>query len=321
MNMNTPIRRIARRAALALAVSAGAIGLAIGGGGATGTGYTADGPISQFGSIFVNGIEFFTDDAAISVNGVPNLTQRDLRLGMVLTVDGSRDAGGTTGQASTVVYNADAIGAVDRALDSSGSISVLGQNVSANARTVFAGVDSLAALRAGDNVEVSGYLSPAGILAARVEKIGAAPFVQVQGTVGVISGTMFALGNLAVDLSSATLENVPLTGLVTGMQVIVKGPPPSGGVLAATQVAVVQKSYSGSSNGSTTGVIASLLPTTGFFPSLLPSAFTISGQAYLVTPTTQYVNGNASSLARGRLVKVDFAVVATTLIATRVEFE
>jgi hypothetical protein len=318
--MSMFIGSIARRAALAAAVFAGAIGLAIGGGGATGTGYTADGPISQFGSIFVNGIEFSTEGAAISVNGVPNLSQGDLKLGMVLTVNGSHDPGSATGQAAIAAYNGDAIGAVDRALDARGTISVLGQTVWSDSRTLFAGLSSLADLRVGDEVEVSGYRSPAGVLASRIEKIGPVTSVQVQGTVGVLSGTMFALGNLAVDLSGAILEDMPLTGLLTGMQVLVKGPPPSAGVLQATEVRVLRKSYAGSTNGSTTGVIASLLPSTGFFPSLLPSAFAISGQTYLVTPATQYVNGSAASLASGRVVKVDYAVVVTTLIVTRVEF-
>jgi hypothetical protein len=318
--MNTYVKRIARRAALGLAAFAGAIGLALGGGGATGTGYTADGPISAFGSIFVNGIEFFTDTAAISVNGVPNLTQADLKLGMVLTVDGSRDASGATGNAATVVYNADAIGPVERAVDSTGTISVLGQDVSADASTVFAGVASLADLRVGDSVEVSGYRSPAGIRAARIERIAPVPLVQVQGTVGVISGTLFALGDLAVDLSSATLVNLPLTGLLTGMQVIVKGPPPSGGVLAATRVEVVRRTLTAIGSGSTTGVISNVLATTGFFPSVLPSAIAISGRPYLVTPSTRFVNGGASRLAPQQLVQVDYAVVGTAAIATRIEF-
>ena len=305
------IGKLARRAALVLAMSLGAIGLAIGGGGATGTGYTADGMLTAFGSIFVNGIEFFTTNAAISVNGVPNRSQSDLKLGMVLTVNGSLDGSGKTGNAYTVVYQADAIGAVDRALDGSGTISVLGQAVCADARTVFAGFLSLADLQPGDNVEVSGYRSPSGILAGRIEKLGSIPSVQVQGTIGSVAATTFTLGTLTVDYSAAALKNVPSSGFAAGQQVVAKGPAPSAGVLAATEVEVLQQNLSGTSNGSTSGLIA----------SLPPSALVVSGQTYMLTSNTQYVNGDASGLAPGVLVKVDFNVISSTLVATKVEFQ
>ena len=305
------IGKLARRAALVLAMSLGAIGIAIGGGGATGTGYTADGMLTAFGSIFVNGIEFFTTSAAISVNGVPNRSQSDLKLGMVLTVNGSLDGSGKTGNAYTVVYQADAIGAVDRALDGSGTISVLGQAVSADARTVFAGFLALGDLQPGDNVEVSGYRSPSGILAGRIEKLGSIPGVQVRGTIGSVAATTFTLGTLTVDYGAATLKNVPSSGFAAGQQVVAKGPAPSAGVLAATEVEVLQQDLSGTSNGSTSGLIA----------SLPPSALVVSGQTYVLTSSTQYVNGDASGLAPGVLVKVDFNVIASTPVATKVEFQ
>ena len=305
------IRKLARRAALVLATSLGAIGLAIGGGGATGTGFTADGMLTAFGSIFVNGIEFFTTNAAITINGVPNRSQGDLKLGMVLTVYGSLDGSGKTGNAYAVVYQADAIGSVDRALDATGTISVLGQPVSADARTVFAGFLSLSDLQPGDNVEVSGYRSPSGILAGRIEKIGSVPNVQVEGTVDALTPATFALGTLTVDYSGATLKNVPSTGLAAGQRVVARGPSPSAGVLAATEVEVLQQNLAGGTNGSTSGLVA----------SLPPSALVIAGQAYVLTSNTQYVNGDVSSLATGALVKVDYNVVSSTLVATRVEFQ
>ena len=82
--MNRTTRIAARVAAVILAAGlAGITGIAIGGGGATGTGFMANGPISAFGSIFVNGIEFFIDHAQITVNGVGNRTQADLALSLI----------------------------------------------------------------------------------------------------------------------------------------------------------------------------------------------------------------------------------------------
>src|SRR6185312_11675310 len=114
--MNRITRNAANIAAVILAAGLACIaGIAVGGGGATGTGFMARGPISAFGSIFVNGVEFFTDHAQITINGTGNHPQADLGIGMVLTVTGSVDNNGRTGNANTVDYHADVIGAVDRA--------------------------------------------------------------------------------------------------------------------------------------------------------------------------------------------------------------
>jgi hypothetical protein len=59
-----------------------------------GTGIIASGPISGFGSVFVNGAEFRTSAATqISVNGAANRAQSDLGLGFVVTVPEVIDLG------------------------------------------------------------------------------------------------------------------------------------------------------------------------------------------------------------------------------------
>jgi len=139
--MRHSIVRSFRLALVALMVFAGGAGIVLGGGGATGTGgpaYSAFGMLSDFGSIFVNGIEFFTDKASITINGVPNRPESDLRIGMVLSVHGSIDGSGKTGNATTVDYHADALGMVDVAPvqgDTGGSFGVLGQTIATDART------------------------------------------------------------------------------------------------------------------------------------------------------------------------------------------
>src|SRR3569833_2369295 len=57
------------------------------GGGIGGTG-VSQGPITGFGSIFVNGVEFDTSSATI-LRGGATVAQNDLRIGMVVAVDGS----------------------------------------------------------------------------------------------------------------------------------------------------------------------------------------------------------------------------------------
>ena len=312
--MKRTVRNFLRLAAAAgAALFIGVAGLVFGGGGATGTGYMANGPISAFGSIFVNGIEFFTDKASITINGVPNRPESDLRIGMVLTVTGSVDGSGTRGTADAVEYHADALGLVDTAPAlgaSGGSFGVLGQTILTNAGTVFAGVLDLSQLQVGDYVEVSGFPSPSGLLASRVERKTSVPTVQVQGTIGNVTSTTFTIGSLAVDYSIAALKNVPSNGLAEGMTVVAKGPTPGAGVLQASSVEVIVTTVSGNSNGSVSGVIA----------EASAAAVTVNGQSIAVTSSTQYVNGGPADLAAGRLVKVDYTVIGASVIASRIEF-
>jgi hypothetical protein len=58
----------------------------------------AQGPISGFGSVILNGVRYSTSGATITVDDQPG-TESDLRVGQVVRVEGTVDAGGTTGTA------------------------------------------------------------------------------------------------------------------------------------------------------------------------------------------------------------------------------
>lgn len=305
-----PLLRLA--AATGVAILLGAAGIAIGGGGATGTGFIAQGRISAFGSIFVNGIEFSTDEAAITINGVPGRSQDDLRLGMVLDVDGAIDGNGRSGEAATVDYRADAIGRVEGtpAVTSDGvRFEVLGQTVYSDTGTVFDNLLGPYDLRAGDFVEVSGFRSPAGVLASRIARIASVATVQVQGTVANLGATGFTLGALTVDDTAATFKNLPAGGLADGQAVVVKGPAPSA-VLQAQEVEVLASPLADGRNGSVSGLVA----------EAIPGAIVVNGQAIATASSTEYVDGSAADLAAGRFVKVDFTSIGGSLYASRIEF-
>lgn len=310
--MHQIVRKFARLAGGALAmVLAVAGGIAIGGGGATGTGFIAQGSLTQFGSIFVNAIEFKTDKAAITINGSPNRSQSDLRIGMVLTVTGSVDGSGKTGNADTVTYLADAMGLVDQAPGADGTFVVLGQAVHSEATTVFAGFITLTDLHAGDYVEVSGFrVADGSLLASRIEKKTSVPTVQVQGTTSGTTSTTFAIGTLLVDYTVATLKDVPAGGLVDGLTVVAKGPTPVNGVLQASEVDVVNQSLAGNRNGSLSGSVE----------ATASGSFQLNGQTVFTTSNTQYVNGTAADLATGSFVKVDVLISGSTIVATKIEY-
>jgi hypothetical protein len=60
--------------------------------------------VRSFGSIYVNGIEFNTDNASFSVNNL-EATQDDLAIGMVVRVSGVSDRSNATGNAHSVTYD------------------------------------------------------------------------------------------------------------------------------------------------------------------------------------------------------------------------
>jgi hypothetical protein len=310
--MQPIVRKFARVAGAALALTlALAGGIAIGGGGATGTGFIAQGSLTRFGSIFVNAIEFKTDKAAITINGSPNHSQSDLRIGMVLTVTGSVDGSGRTGNADTVTYLADAMGLVDQAPGTDGRFMVLGQSVQSQPTTVFAGFITLAQLDAGDYVEVSGFrTADGGLLASRIERKTSVPTVQVQGTTSGTTSTTFALGTLTVDYTVATLKDVPPGGLADGLTVVAKGPTPVNGVLQALEVDVISQSLGSNRNGSLSGSVE----------AAAGGSFVLNGQAIFTTSNTQFVNGTAADLAAGSFVKVDVLISGPTIVATKIEY-
>ena len=85
------------------------------GGGIGGTGYSSSGTIDGFGSIFVNGVEFETDEALIELDG-KTATAGELGLGMVVLVTGTVNEDGITGNATHVVFDDEVEGPVERAL-------------------------------------------------------------------------------------------------------------------------------------------------------------------------------------------------------------
>ncbi|MDP4918587.1 MAG: DUF5666 domain-containing protein, partial [Haliea sp.] len=121
----------------------GIASIAVGGGGIGGSGQssTSSGSIDGFGSIFVNGVRFDTDDAEVLIDG--ELRNDDaLRLGMVVVVTGQIDEGNTTGTAQRVIYDNELkgpISSIETAPDGDSKLlTILGINVIVErAGTVF----------------------------------------------------------------------------------------------------------------------------------------------------------------------------------------
>lgn len=140
-------------------------GLGVADGGIRGTGASV-GPVSGFGSVFVNGIRFETDGNVVSDDGITSESQLDK--GMILRVDGEwrNDGEGTAERVEyddtfrgEIVIVAETLDPDDSSIRESVTFTVYGQTVVADKQTVFRG-KSLQTLDDGDFFRVSGWRLP-----------------------------------------------------------------------------------------------------------------------------------------------------------------
>ena len=203
---------------------------------------STSGIITGFGSIFVNGIEFETDNASFDVDDDSNSDQSALRVGMRVKVKGSVNADGATGTAESVIYQSELKGpvsdltqtfdSVDPSLLVGVTLMILGQQVEVNADTTFDDDYALtmATLQVGDLLEISGFSSADGILATHIEKQKAEKYdasdkVEIKGDVSQLTATSFDVRGVTINYDGNTQFDDGLTAatLADGLYVEVKG--------------------------------------------------------------------------------------------------
>jgi hypothetical protein len=280
------------------------------------------GPVTGYGSVWVNGSEYFTDDAEIEANG-QTATEADLAIGQVVVLTSL--ASGNRLSAQRIIYESNLKGPVEAgSVDAlNGSFVALGQQVIVDSGTSFAaGIipADITGLLPGDIieviVEVSGLVDTAGrIRATRIEKEDAPYQVQLSGTVVLGSGMQFTIGTQLVDYSTAMVTGFP-GGLITaGDRVRVSGSDFGGsGEIVATEVA-----YRGSSvliedgeDGDIEGLITDFVS---------PQSFSLAGFSVVTNAQTEYSGGTAGDLANNIRIEAEGLFdVNGTLIADEIEF-
>lgn len=319
-----------------------AAGLGACGGGSSdlagigGTGITATGQITGFGSIFVNGVEYFIKDGAtIMVNGMPT-QESELKLGMIVTISGTLNDDGVTGTVDSVVYESELEGPIT-AIDPNGpdpdgklkTLVVLGRNVIVDAiSTSFGdetgsggnyGFDTLAI---NDVIEVSGYVvdSSGTLQATRIEKEdvhtpgSGTTVVEVKGTVTAFApapANSFTLdGVLTVDFDPATTDMQELTnGISIGNAVEVTGNFTDATTIFATRIS---SDDSGLPDEAEQAEIEGLV--TDFVSN---SNFKVNGQT--IDATAAQIKPAGTTLADGLFVEAKGPIMSGTLEATEIE--
>jgi len=201
-----------------------------GGEGGTGATDVSQGQITQFGSIFVNNVEFDTTNADISIDGVSGI-EDDLKLNMVVTVNGIINADGITGTADSVSVE-EVIHGFVQTNNGVDALTVLDQTIEISSATRFDGVDGINELVSISSfVEVSGYIKNSGVISAiRIELLEAGEteteslFGSIVNLDDVRAGT-FNIGSvLIVDYANTDdIEGFPNDTLSNNFYVKVEG--------------------------------------------------------------------------------------------------
>jgi Domain of unknown function (DUF5666) len=297
-----------------LLLTALAVGAAYGG---IDGGGRSRGAVKRFGSIFVTGVEYFTESASFSINGLPG-AQADLKIGQIVDVVGSVDSGGLIGRATSVVYRDTVRGVVTSVDAASSSFVVLGQTVRVNGGTTFDASIAPATLNGiakNMRVAISGYTDGSGeVIASEVEAQSGGSWLAVVGYARDIdlSTSRLRINGLVVDFSSANLPTgLPAEGNlldVHGLNLRADGS------LLATRIESLPAGLGGQA-GERDRI-------EGYVTAYVAGIATLNGQDVIVSGATQFENGSAADLAVNRKIEAEGRLDSSgRILAEKIKFE
>jgi hypothetical protein len=296
------------------------------GGGIGGTGYVSSGTITAFGSIRVNGVEFDTGNALVSIAGRPagrgnQAVRENLAVGQFVVVEGTVNQEGLSGNASRVSFTPHVKGPITElvVLDPLViKIIVLGQTLIINEKTVLRDTTA-GALAVNNFVEVSGLPDEGEVIRAtflrkRADTFAPSAEVEVKGMVQNLdfSGKTFRLGALWVDYSRAELFSQPDAGPMVGQWVRVKGRLGIGPRLEATEIGPADESIM---------FKADRLDVEGIVTEFVSGAdFKVGSVKVQAQESTKFIGGRIEELAPGSRIRVRGRFLNGVLIAQQVFF-
>ena len=231
----------------------------IGGSGVPYGNVTTTGVITGFGSVFVNGVEFFTEQAEMELNDVPDTHEYDLKIGMIVDIKGRIDQNGLTGMVEKLVADFEVQGEIEDDPEEDPdnivkTFSVLNKTVivnryttifhSKNDRTGGVGFDSI---DEHDYVSVTGYMDREGkIYATFVEQNGKflsdgsrePSRVSIKGMVHGFDGLdQFKIDDIRIFIGPETeMLNLPAEWIFNGLELKVYGYLNSSGSIRAVKI-------------------------------------------------------------------------------------
>ncbi len=304
------------------------------GGGETGTGLddkTTVGVITSFGSVYVNGVKYETDQASISVDGASAL-ESALGIGMLVNLKGNVNSDGVTGNASVISFEKNVEGiVVENKILTTNRLDVMGQIVIVDNDTIFESKEStineIEKILPGHVVQVSGYTSGDGVIyATRVslEKLvhSLGEEFKVQGIATNVSVDQFQIGKRAFSYSEAVFKDFNNISFDSGQFVSVKteGEEDLNDKFIATEIKFKKVGSSGVEN-----VVGSEVEIEGYINQnidLLLNTFSVNGQQIKIDTLTKFESGNKDMLLKAVKIKVEgIANAQNIIVASEIEIK
>ena len=301
-------------------------------GGASGSA-AASGTITGFGSVFVNGKKFETNDVEVRHDGetercsINPANRCGLKEGMTVKVSGSFS--GSSHSASTITQEDTLDGPITNVDVPNSRFEVLGQIMLVDENTKFDSGVSLNNLAVGQVVEVSGFVKSDGIIAAsfieRKALTGGCSLALVCEVKGTIKShahgtTSFQIGNLTVNYGAAGVDigdmPPPSGSNWNGLFVEVKGTSLSGATLTATKVEPENQGV---------GNVVDEFEVEGFVTQAGSASgniidFTIGTTPVRTTANTEFRGGTVDEIVVGAKLSAEGRFDGSTLIAKHVKF-
>lgn len=304
-------------------------------GGESGTGaqpeQTTVGEITGFGSIYVKGIHFDTNQLeSIEVDDDTNAVETDLEVGMVVTIVGTVSADGTQGVARQILMTTAVEGLVF-STNLPDSINVMGQTVNITNDThfnsnvpVITDFDGIVANQTA--VEVHGYTDGLGVFFATMVKVvqnnGVAPEVRLLGRIQNYAGDAmsgsFNIGSITVryDGSTSFDDGLQVSELANDLYVEVESnnySSGSGDVLASE----IERADLNESEGGGYELEGIVTDTSNL---VALNEFSLNGQRVVLGAMTVFEGGSSSNIEVGVELEVEGVYQNGALQAHEISF-
>ena len=280
--------------------------------GIGGTGIT-QGEITAFGSIFVNGVEFDTDNSQFEVDGDTTLGQESLSTGMIVTIKGEVNDDGVTGTADSVDYDDQIQGPVSTitpAIDGSRTLTIFDKSVLINETSTTYQGTSFADIAVDDIVEISGFNTSATAITATFIRKTNDNVIELKGTVTdfITGSSFFKLAGITINFDNSTVFDLAGGSLTDGLFVEVKGDLQSSPTsIMAREVELEEDAFEDGSEVSLQGVVSQVnSPTSFLLGSQLVDASNVS-----ILP--------ASGINVGINIEVEGEIINGILVASEIE--
>lgn len=277
-----------------------------------------EGVISGFGSVYVNGQRYQTGNANITIGNNTNANESALKMGMKVRVVSSSDDDSDDPEATEIQYEEHLVGPISFIDNGTSSLTVLGQTVLFDDLTEI-DLEGQVALAIGQTVEISGYINQDGnFYATFIEVEANESEYKLKGNVANLDTALkkFTIGELTIDYSSASFDDMQTSDLADGLYVDVEGTQFDTESMTLVAIEVENKDVDlddDTDEVNIAGIVSGYDSEQG--------SFNVNQYTFVIDSNTEFDDGSIDDLADGVFVKVEAEYINEQLVAEEIEFK